>query len=145
MATKINNGGYQQNFNPQTGKYETGKTKRPTYISNKRKLDKIKELAKNGDVKAKDFLFNFRDLDKKDFDSYLNSIDTGKVDESLGLIDELIADEEEAIEGYEKAIEVFENEEIKEILNSIKKDEIEHINILEDLKDKIEGIDDNEL
>ena len=40
---------------------------------------------------------------------------------------------------------VFENEEIKEILNSIKKDEIEHINILEDLKDKIEGIDDNEL
>ena len=48
MATKINNGGYQQNFNPQTGKYETGKTKRPTYISNKRKLDKINELAKNG-------------------------------------------------------------------------------------------------
>ena len=111
MATKINNGGYQQNFNPQTGKYESGKTKRPTYISNKRKLDKINELAKNGDVKAKDFLFNFRDLDKKDFDSYLNSIDTGKVDESLGLIDELIADEEEAIEGYEKAIEVFENED----------------------------------
>ena len=69
MATKINNGGYQQNFNPQTGKYETDKTKRPTYISNKRKLDKINELAKNGDVKAKDFLFNFRDLDKKDFDS----------------------------------------------------------------------------
>ena len=58
MATKINNGGYQQNFNPQTRKYETGKTKRPTYISNKRKLDKINELAKNGDVKAKDFLFN---------------------------------------------------------------------------------------
>ena len=90
-------------------------------------------------------MFNFRDLDKKDFDSYLNSIDTGKVDESLGIIDELIADEEEAIEGYEKAIEVFENEEIKEILNSIKKDEIRHIDILEDLKDKIEGIDDNEL
>ena len=90
-------------------------------------------------------MFNFRDLDKKDFDSYLNSIDTGKVDESLGLIDELIADEVEAIEGYEKAIEVFENEEIKEILNSIKKDEIRHIDILEDLKDKIEGIDENEL
>ena len=78
MATKINNCGYQQNFNPQTGKYETGKTKRPTYISNQRKLDKIKELAKNGDVKAKDFLFNFRDLDKKDFDSYLNSIEDRK-------------------------------------------------------------------
>ena len=90
-------------------------------------------------------MFNFRDLDKKDFDSYLNSIDTGKVDESLSLIDELIADEEEAIEGYEKAIEVFEDEEIKEILNSIKKDEMDHIEILEDLKDKIEGIDDNEL
>ena len=40
MATKINNGGYQQNFNPQTGKYESGKTKRPTYISNQRKLVK---------------------------------------------------------------------------------------------------------
>ena len=90
-------------------------------------------------------MFNFRDLDKKDFDSYLNSIDTGKVDESLSLIDELIADEEEAIEGYEKAIEVFEDEEIKKILNSIKKDEMDHIEILEDLKDKIEGIDDNEL
>ena len=32
-----------------------------------------------------------------------------------------------------------------DILDKIKKDEIKHIDILEDLKDKIEGIDDNEL
>ena len=76
MATKINNGGYQQNFNPQTGKYETGKTKRPTYISNQRKLDKIKEYCESDTLNTYWLFLKYELLrGKMGYEQYFSSLE----------------------------------------------------------------------
>lgn len=109
------------------------------YIKDKRKYDKIVELAKNGDNKARDFLENFLDIDDNKANDYLNSINVDNyVDSELTF---LIQDEIEAINGYTnvlehlKSVELSEEKrkEINEKLQYIIKDEQEHIDILKGL------------
>ena len=107
------------------------------YIKND-KYVKIKELADNGDQKAKDFLFNFMQMSDEEANQYLSEIATdNETSDYAKVIQDLIADENEAIDGYDKAIKYLANidkenkEEIIKKLEEIKADEMQHI---EDLK-----------
>lgn len=107
------------------------------YIQND-KYAKIKELANNGDQKAKDFLFNFMQMSDEEANQYLSEIATdNETSDYAKIIQDLIADENEAIDGYDKAIKYLANidkenkEEIIKKLEEIKADEMQHI---EDLK-----------
>ena len=102
------------------------------------KYAKIKELADNGDQKAKDFLFNFMQMSDEEANQYLSEIATdNETSDYAKIIQDLIADENEAIDGYDKAIKYLANidkenkEEIIKKLEEIKADEMQHI---EDLK-----------
>ena len=125
------------------------------YISDARKLAKIQEMAKNGDEKAKDFLFSFMDMDDTEANDYLASIaiDVPEIDQEnidtnqeaqdwTQVIEDLIKDENEAIDGYDKAIKYLSNanfvdDVVKtaylEKLNHIKDEEIEHIKELKEI------------
>lgn len=137
MATKINNGGYQQPMDPKTGKFMSGKTtsvepKRMKFIQNSKKLNQIKKLAKNGDKEAKDFLFGFRDMEEEKANAYLDRFNDIKDNPII----DLIKLEESAIEEYKKAIEEVEN---KEPLEKIVKEKEVHILVLKEmLKNGIE-------
>lgn len=107
------------------------------YIKND-KYAKIKELADNGDQKAKDFLFNFMQMSDEEANQYLSEIATdNETSDYAKVIQDLIADENEAIDGYDKAIKYLVNvdkenkEAIIKKLEEIKADEMQHI---EDLK-----------
>lgn len=107
------------------------------YIKND-KYTKIKELADNGDQKAKDFLFNFMQMSDEEANQYLSEIATdNETSDYAKVIQDLIADENEAIDGYDKAIKYLANidkenkEAIIKKLEEIKADEMRHI---EDLK-----------
>ena len=101
-------------------------------INDLKKFNKIKELANNGDEKAKDFLFNFMEMDDKQANEYLLSVDTDS--DYKGIIETLINDENEAIDGYDKAIKYAVNVGLPfDKLEKIKNDEIEHIEILKGL------------
>lgn len=137
MATKINNGGYQQPMDPKTGKFMSGKTtsvepKRMKFIQNSKKLNQIKQLAKKGDKEAKDFLFGFRDMEEEKANAYLDRFNDIKDNPIV----DLIKLEESAIEEYKKAIEEVEN---KEPLEKIVKEKEVHILVLKEmLKNGIE-------
>lgn len=125
------------------------------YISDMKKLAKIQELAKDGDEQAKDFLFNFMDMDDEEANQYLASIaidvpeidqeniDTNQEDQDWkSVVEALIQDENEAIDGYDKAIKYLSNanfvdDVVKtaylEKLNHIKAEEIEHIKELKEV------------
>jgi len=137
MATKINNGGYQQPMDPKTGKFMSGKTtsvepKRMKFIQNSKKLNQIKQLAKKGDKEAKDFLFGFRDMEEEKANAYLDRFNDIKDNPIV----DLIKLEESAMEEYKKAIEEVEN---KEQLEKIVKEKEVHILVLKEmLKNGIE-------
>lgn len=106
------------------------------YIKND-KYAKIKELADNGDQKAKDFLFNFMQMSDEEANQYLSEIATdNETSDYAKIIQDLIADENEAIDGYDKAIKYLANidkenkEEIIKKLEEIKADEMQHIDDL---------------
>lgn len=125
------------------------------YISDFKKFNKIQEMAKGGDEKAKEFLFNFMDMDDEEANQYLasialdvpeidqNNIDTGQEDNDWkSIIEDLIKDENEAIDGYDKAIKFLSNANFADDvvktaylkkLNHIKDEEIEHIQELKEL------------
>ena len=112
------------------------------FIKDQKKLSKIKEMAKNGDEKAKDFLFNFMEMSDDEANDYLSSIaveEKGNVGDFKSIIEVLIDDENEAIDGYDKAIKfiVNSNEEDKDkklkILEEIKNDELDHIKKLKEM------------
>ena len=125
------------------------------YISDARKLAKIQEMANNGDEQAKDFLFNFMDMDDEEANQYLASIalevpeidqenvNTNQEDQDWkSVIEDLIKDENEAIDGYDKAIKYLANanfvdDVVKtaylEKLNHIKDEELEHIKELKEI------------
>lgn len=112
------------------------------FIKDQKKLSKIKEMAKNGDEKAKDFLFNFMEMSDDEANNYLSSIavdENENVGDFKSVIEFLIDDENEAIDGYDKAIKfiVNSNEEDKDkkikILEEIKNDELDHIKKLKEM------------
>ena len=125
------------------------------YISDMKKLAKIKEMAQNGDEQAKDFLFNFMEMNDEEANKYLaniaveipkidqENIDTNQEDKDWkSIIEALIQDENEAIDGYDKAIKYLSNanfvdDVVKtaylEKLNHIKNEEIEHIKELKEV------------
>lgn len=112
------------------------------FIKDQKKLNKIKEMAKNGDEKAKDFLFKFMEMSDDEANEYLSSIaieEKKNVGDFKSIIQFLIDDENEAIDGYDKAIKFIanSNEEDKEArmkaLEEIKNDEIEHIKKLKEM------------
>ena len=125
------------------------------YISDARKLAKIQEMANNGDEQAKDFLFNFMDMDDEEANQYLASIalevpeidqenvNTNQEDQDWkSVIEDLIKDDNEAIDGYDKAIKYLANanfvdDVVKtaylEKLNHIKDEELEHIKELKEI------------
>ena len=113
-----------------------------------KRLAKVNELAKGGDAKAKDFLFNFMDMDDEQANAYLSSLDENpqeenreEVPEWRKVIQALIDDENEAIDGYDKAIKFVSNSDLPELikaiylerLNHIKDEEIEHIAELKEI------------
>ena len=124
------------------------------YISDMKKLAKLKEMAQNGDEKAKDFLFNFMEMDDEEANQYLatiaveipeidqENIDTNQEDQDWkSIVEALIQDENEAIDGYDKAIKYLSNANFAddvvktaylEKLNHIKAEEIEHIKELKE-------------
>ncbi len=120
------------------------------YISDLSKLAKIKELASQGDEKAKDFLFNFMDMSDEEANAYLSSIaveedkqpEMQESKEDLkSIVKALIDDENEAIDGYDKAIKFITNSDMPDLiktaylekLNHIKNEEIEHIEELKEI------------
>lgn len=111
------------------------------YINDFKKLDKIQKMAKNGDKKAKEFLFNFMDLTDEQVNDYLSSIvvnDEEEIQEGFNnILEDLIKDENEAIDGYDKAIKYLSNfnpnSSFIERLNHIKEEEIEHIKELKEM------------
>lgn len=125
------------------------------YINDFNKLNKIKEMAQNGDEKAKDFLFNFMEMNDDEANEYLagiaidvpeidqNNIDTGQEDNDWkSIIEDLIKDENEAIDGYDKAIKFLSNANFADDvvktaylqkLQHIKDEEIEHIKELKEI------------
>ena len=112
------------------------------FIKDTQKLAKIKEMASNGDEKAKDFLFNFMEISDDEANQYLSSIaveENANVGDFKTIIQVLIDDENEAIDGYDKAIKFIANssDEDKEnkikVLEEIKNDEIDHIKKLKEI------------
>lgn len=111
------------------------------YLEND-KYNKIKELASQGDEKAKDFLFNFMDLSEEEANDYLSGLAVGE-EKDLDfkkIIKALIDDENEAIDGYDRAIkyvtnsEMEDKEKIIEVLQHIKEEELEHIEELKEME-----------
>lgn len=124
MATKINNGGYQQPMDPRTGKFMNGKAseaqkaihKKVSFIENQAKLNKIREMAKNGDQRAKDFLFSFRNMDEEEVKKYLGSIEDENANETV--LDDMQDDKEREIENIKKLLKNdAENETYKKLLD----------------------------
>ncbi len=114
------------------------------FIKDQKKFNKIKEMAKNGDEKAKDFLFSFMEMDEDEANAFLSQIavdEEGSEKEFKDIIEALIKDENEAIDGYDRAIKYLVNSNIEEkekkieILTHIKDEELEHI---EELKEVLE-------
>lgn len=122
------------------------------YISDLSKLAKIKELASQGDEKAKDFLFNFMDMSDEEANAYLSSIaveeekepkmqEQENKEDLKSIVKALIDDENEAIDGYDKAIKFVTNSDMPDLiktaylekLNHIKNEEIEHIEELKEI------------
>ena len=111
------------------------------YISDLKKLNKIQEMAKNGDKKAKDFLFNFMEMSDEEINDYLSQIavdDEGNEKVWKSIIEDLIKDENEAIDGYDKAIKYLvnsklENSKVLDVLEHIKEEELEHIKELKEI------------
>lgn len=111
------------------------------YINDINKLKKIQEMAKNGDEKAKDFLFNFMEMSDKEANEYLSQIainDAGNEKDWKSIIEDLIKDENEAIDGYNKAIKYLvnsklENSNVLNVLEHIKDEELEHIKELKEI------------
>lgn len=123
-----------------------------TFISDLNKFNKIKELASQGDEKAKDFLFNFMEMSDEEANAYLASIATeeeepaqegteeGKEDWKA-IVKALIQDENEAIDGYDKAIKFISNANLPQLIKTayleklehIKSEEIEHIEELKEI------------
>ena len=125
------------------------------YISDMKKLAKLKEMAQNGDEQAKEFLFTFMEMDDKEANEYLatiaveipeinqEEIDTNQEDQDWkAIVEELIKDENEAIDGYDKAIKYLSNANFADDvvktaylqkLNHIKDEEIEHIKELKEI------------
>lgn len=123
-----------------------------TFISDLNKFNKIKELASQGDEKAKDFLFNFMEMSDEEANAYLSSIATeeekpaqeeteeGKEDWKA-IVKALIQDENEAIDGYDKAIKFISNADLPQLIKNayleklehIKNEEIEHIEELKEI------------
>lgn len=128
------------------------------YINDFKKLEKINEMAKNGDEQAKDFLFNFMEMDDEAVNDYLSSIaidvpDENKIDQEnvntqqedvdwKSIVEALIKDENEAIDGYDKAEKYLANSNFVddvvktsylEKIRHIKNEEIEHINELKEI------------
>lgn len=121
------------------------------FISDLNKLNKVKELASQGDEKAKDFLFGFMEMDDEEANAYLASLDTeeqpaqeemqeGKEDWK-SIVGFLIKDENEAIDGYDKAIKYVSNADLPQLIKTayleklehIKQEEIEHIEELKEI------------
>ena len=102
----------------------------------KGKYAKIKQLAEQGDKNAKDFLFNFMEMNDEDANAYLSTIEFDESDWKK-IIEDLIKDENEAIDGYDKAIKYLANTDGNEafisVLEHIKQEEIEHIEELKEL------------
>ena len=122
------------------------------YISDLSKLAKIKELASQGDEKAKDFLFNFMEMSDEEANAYLSSIaveeekepkmqEQENKEDLKSIVKALIDDENEAIDGYDKAIKFITNSDVPSLiktaylekLNHIKDEEIEHIEELKEI------------
>lgn len=116
------------------------------YISDLGKLARVKELASQGDEKAKDFLFDFMEMSDEEANAYLSSIavedEKQKSEEDLkSIVKALIDDENEAIDGYDKAIKFITNADIPDLvktaylekLNHIKSEEVEHIEELKEI------------
>ena len=112
------------------------------FIKDQKRYNKIKEMAQNGDEKAKDFLFGFMDMSDEEANEYLSQIaidDEGNQEDWKSIIENLIADENEAIDGYDKAIKYVVNtgienkDKILDVLEHIKNEEIEHIEELKEL------------
>ena len=124
-----------------------------TFISDLNKFNKIKELASQGDEKAKDFLFNFMEMSDEEANAYLASIsieekeqpaqeemEEGKEDWK-SIVKALIQDENEAIDGYDKAIKFVSNADLPQLIKNayleklehIKSEEIEHIEELKEI------------
>ena len=101
------------------------------------KYKKISELAKNGDDKAKDFLFTFMEKKDDEVNEYLSTINVEKSNIEKA-VETLIADENEAIEGYDKAIMLLANsveyESVIKVLQKIKEEEINHIKDLKGIE-----------
>lgn len=121
-----------------------------TYISDLSKLAKIKELASQGDEKAKDFLFNFMEMSDEEANAYLSSIaieeeqqpePQGDKEDWKPIVEALIKDENEAIDGYDKAIKFVSNADLPQLIKTayleklehIKQEEIEHIEELKEI------------
>ena len=120
------------------------------YISDLGKLARVKELASQGDEKAKDFLFDFMEMSDEEANAYLSSIaieeekpepQTGHEEDWKTIVKALIDDENEAIDGYDKAIKFVTNADIPDLvktaylekLNHIKSEEVEHIEELKEI------------
>lgn len=111
------------------------------YINDLNKLKQIQKMAKNGDKKAKDFLFNFMEMDDEKANEYLSQIainDEGNEKDWKSIIEDLIKDENEAIDGYNKAIKYLvnsrlENSKVLDVLEHIKDEELEHIKELKEI------------
>lgn len=110
------------------------------YISDRKKLEIIKEKAQKGDKKAKDFLFNFMNMPDDEVNEYLASVEEITINPNdssiVGIIGNLIEEEKKAVESYDNALKFFThtshlNEEWKnkvvDTLEHIKSEEEEHI------------------
>lgn len=103
------------------------------FIKDKKKYEKIYNLANKGDKDACYFLSNFLEMEEDKVNEYLNSIEeNNSVNDILNF---LIKDEIDAINGYTNAIRNLkelgvENSELYSKLDYIIKDEQEHIDIL---------------
>lgn len=117
------------------------------YIRDFKKLEKINQLAKDGDEKAKDFLFNFKEMEDDEINEYLSSIAVDEPEKKIKekqwqeIVESLIQDENEAIDGYNNAIKYLVNSNIDEkiknkvidTLTHIKDEELEHIRELKEV------------
>jgi len=121
------------------------------FISDLNKLNRVKELASQGDEQAKDFLFNFMNMSDEEANAYLSSIATEEQppqeemaeskDDWKSIVEALIQDENEAIDGYDKAIKFVSNADLPQLIKTayleklehIKQEEIEHIEELKEI------------
>lgn len=119
------------------------------FISDLDKLNKIKELASQGDEKAKNFLFTFMEMSDEEANAFLAEIATNEEpkeeqpvkEEWQQIVEALVKDENEAIDGYDKAIKFIANSDLPDLIKTayteklehIKQEEIEHIEELKEI------------